>query len=163
MTLLTLQLIFVSLSQLLIQNQKFQVASLTTNLVKASTNEVGSCLSVQNRENILISIINNTMEMLTGLVTVPQCGDGLWYQVAYLNMNDSMQQCPSNWMERSTPVRTCGRPTNTGASCPGEYFSTKSLQYSRVGELLDTKMEAQTVLIEAHHAALMSLTLTELV
>ena len=70
--------------------------------------------------------------MLTGLVAVPQCGDGLWYQVVHLNMNDSMQQCPSNWMDRSTPVRTCGRPTNTGASCPGEYFSTKSLQYSKV-------------------------------
>ena len=35
-------------------------------------------------------------------------------------------------MEISTPVRTCGRPTSTGASCPGEYFSTRSLQYSKV-------------------------------
>ena len=47
-------------------------------------------------------------------------------------MNDSTQECPSNWMEISTPVRTCGRPTSTGPSCPGEYFSTRSLLYSKV-------------------------------
>ena len=52
--------------------------------------------------------------------------------MAYLNMNDSTQQCPPNWMEIDTPVRACGRPTSTGASCPGEYFSTGSLQYSKV-------------------------------
>ena len=134
MTLLTLELIVIccSLSQLL---EFSRVAALTTNLVTVSTNdsEVGSCLLAHNRASILSSMNNNIIETLTELVTVPQCGDGLWYQVAYLNMNDSTQECPFNWMEGSTPsVRGCGRPTSTGASCSGEYFSTGSLQYSKV-------------------------------
>ena len=93
--------------------------------------EVGSCPSPE-QEYALLQINCNISSILAGLMAVPQCGDGLWYQVAYLNMNDSSQECPSNWIEISTPVRTCGRPTSTGASCPGEYFSTRSLQYSNV-------------------------------
>ena len=31
-----------------------------------------------------------------------------------------------------TPVRTCGRPTSAGGSCPGVQYSVKSLQYSKV-------------------------------
>ena len=81
----------------------------------------------------VISHINSTISsLLTELKTVPQCGDGLWYRVAYLNMSDSTQQCPSNWREISTPVRTCGRPMTTRASCSGEYFSARALRYSKV-------------------------------
>ena len=47
-------------------------------------------------------------------------------------MSDSTQQCPPNWTEISTPVRTCGRPTSIGASCSSEYFSTRALQYNKV-------------------------------
>ena len=93
--------------------------------------EVGSCPSPEQKESALSQINDNTLPFLSRLKVVPQCGDGLWYRVAYLNMNDSTQECPSNWME-GTPVRTCGRLTSEGASCSGEYFSTRSLQYSKV-------------------------------
>ena len=97
-----------------------------------STNQVGSCLSVQNRESTLLSVNNDIMDTLAGLTAVPQCGEGMWYCVAYLNMNNSTQQCPPNWKEIDAPVRACARPTSSGASCSGEYFSTGSLQYSKV-------------------------------
>ena len=102
---------------------------LTSNSVMILTYQVGFCPSV---ENTLLSARNNTLLIINRLKAVPECGDGLWYRVAYLNMSDSTQECPSNWMEISKPVRTCGQPTSTGASCPGEYFSTRSLVYNKV-------------------------------
>ena len=80
MILLTLQLIIISLSQLV----GFQEA-LTINQLITSTNDsqVGSCLSVQNREKILLSTNENIIEILTESESLlPQCGAGLmWYRV----------------------------------------------------------------------------------
>ena len=93
--------------------------------------EVSSCPSSE-QENALSQIYRSISSILAGHMAVPQCGDGLWYQVAYLSTNDSTQECPSNWRKINAPVRTCGRPTSTAASCFSEYFSTRSLQYSKV-------------------------------
>jgi hypothetical protein len=94
------------------------------------------CLSTAEQENsVLLQIRNNTSSILAGLLTVPQCGDGLWYRVAHIHMNDSTQDCPSNWKQiNDIPVRACGRPTSTGPGvrCIGEYFSTRGLQYGKV-------------------------------
>ena len=92
----------------------------------------GPCPSLEEQMSALLQIRNNISDIVSELETIPQCGEGLWYQVAYLNMNDSTQVCPSNWAEISTPVRTCGRPTSAVASCPGVKFSSRSLQYSKV-------------------------------
>ena len=60
------------------------------------------------------------------------CGPGEWRQVAYLNMSDPTQQCPSAWREYNTGgVRACGRPSTSGGSCPAKTYST-SFQYRRV-------------------------------
>jgi hypothetical protein len=168
MTLLTLRLIIIILSQLL----TFQEATLTINQVIVSANDPqeASCLSVKNREKILSSINDNIMEILE--FSLPQCGDGLWYRVAYLNvMSDTMQQCPSNWMERSTRVRACGRPTSTGPGvrCLGEYFSTRGVQYGKVCGRIIGYQEGSADTFERFGPArissllLMSLTLMELV
>ena len=88
-----------------------------------------SCL----QRSAVLQLTNNYISAITaGLKLVPQCGEGLWYQVAYLNMSDSTQVCPSNWAEIGTPVRTCGRPTSAGGSCPGVQYSVNSLLYSKV-------------------------------
>ena len=86
------------------------------------------------QESVVLHISTNIISpFLSGLKRVPQCGDGLWYRVAHLNMSNSTHQCPSPWMEiRSTSVRTCGRSTSTDASCSSEKFSTRALQYSKV-------------------------------
>ena len=61
---------------------------------------------------------------------VTECGDGLWCQVAYLNMTDPSQQCPPAWREYNTSgVRACGRPASN--NCPSTLFPTNQ-QYSRV-------------------------------
>ena len=74
---------------------------------------VGSQCRSPKQENALLKINTTISSILAEVKTVPQCGDGLWYQVAYLNMSDSTHQCPTNWTEISTPVRTCGRPTRS--------------------------------------------------
>ena len=60
------------------------------------------------------------------------CGTGLWRKVAYLNMSDPTQQCPSAWSEYNTGgVRACGRPSTSGGSCPATTYSI-DFEYSRV-------------------------------
>lgn len=56
---------------------------------------------------------------------IPQCGEGLWNRVAYLNMSDPSQHCPSNWSEfTSLGVRACRRQPSPGVgSCCGVFFS----------------------------------------
>ena len=66
--------------------------------------------------------------------SLPECGDGLWYRVAYLNMTDPSQQCPPAWREYNTSgVRACGRPVSNviNGTCPSMFYSTNR-QYSRV-------------------------------
>ena len=54
-----------------------------------------------------------------------------WRRVAYLNMSDPSQQCPSVWQEITTPHRVCGRRYNR-ASCEGLTYTTGSEQYDQV-------------------------------
>ena len=57
---------------------------------------------------------------LTGM----PCGAGLWYNVAYLNMSDSAQNCPTNWRQYNTNgVRACGR-LNDNDGCSSVHFPT---------------------------------------
>ena len=84
------------------------------------------------RENINSILNEQQFEIIVSLV--PECGNGSWYRVAYLNMTDPSQQCPPTWREYNTSgVRACGRPVSddiTG-SCPSTFYRTDG-QYSRV-------------------------------
>ena len=65
----------------------------------------------------------------TSLQIQTSCGPGLWYHVAYLNMSNPAEQCPSAWREyNSGGVRACGRPASTSESCPGVRYSTHFTQ-----------------------------------
>ena len=65
------------------------------------------------------------------------CGcnsSGGWARVAYLNMTDPTQQCPSPWIlqtHSSEPRRLCGR-SSSGASCASVTYSTFGINYSHV-------------------------------
>ena len=63
--------------------------------------------------------------------TEHSCGGSGWRRVAYLNMSDPSQQCPSVWQEITTPHRVCGR-RSTSASCEGLTYTTGSEQYDQV-------------------------------
>ena len=51
----------------------------------------------QVTEEILHQIRRNISNTLSKLLSgpVPECGDGIWYRIAYLNTTDPSQQCPS--------------------------------------------------------------------
>ena len=99
--------------------------------------ESGYCLTAQQRVNTIKQIrgyVNNILneQQFEIIVTVaPECGDGLWYRVAYLNMTDPSQQCPPVWREYNTSgVRACGRPVNS-RGCHTALHNTNG-SYSRV-------------------------------
>ena len=97
-----------------------------------------TCPSEAQRETLRNEIKNTTQSLLRESV-VPQlstqssysCGGSGWRRVAYLNMSDPSQQCPSVWQEITTPHRVCGRSNTTG-SCEGLNYTTGSGQYDQV-------------------------------
>ena len=69
-------------------------------------------------------------------VIVPRigCGEGDWYRVAYLNMSDPSQQCPSAWREDSSHgIRVCARPVVSESTphCLSALY-TVDRQYTKV-------------------------------
>ena len=96
---------------------------------------------VRNKvDNATLSLLQETVVPLlqTQLPTRPpaeqnfSCGGSTgWRRVAYLNMSDPSQQCPSLWREITTPHRVCGRRSPT-RSCEGVNYTTGGEQYSQV-------------------------------
>ena len=57
------------------------------------------------------------------------CNSTGWARVAYLNITDTSQQCPSAWRLLTTP-RRCAR--TTADSCDSAMFSSNGIRYSHV-------------------------------
>lgn len=90
------------------------------------------CPSQEERKNALLNIRNDAWRTLANFTFIPECGDGLWKRVAYLNMSDPLEQCPSAWRLYSTNgVRACGRPGTSRQSCPAVVYPTGQ-HYQRV-------------------------------
>ena len=95
-----------------------------------------TCPSEEQRERVRNEVDTATLRLLRESV-VPllqdySCGGSTgWRRVAYLNMSDPFQQCPSVWKEITTPHRVCGRRSTVG-SCEGVTYSTGSEQYNQV-------------------------------
>ena len=86
-----------------------------------------------NISNTLTQLDNKYSDSIISLLH-PQsyCGPGPWYRVAYLNMSNPVEQCPSAWREyNSSGVRACGRPVSTLGSCRGVQYSNFN-HYRRV-------------------------------
>ena len=65
-------------------------------------------------------------------VEVTDCGTKEWHRVAYLNMSDPSQLCPSAWRKYNIgQFRVCGRPVSSGASRPSQIYPV-GRQYSKV-------------------------------
>ena len=98
---------------------------------------VHACPSTQLRASAQANISSRIQNLLRNVIipaiqVAPQCGAGIWRQVAYLNMSDPTQQCPQNWREYSSPARACGRRVTTSPSCPSATFSNGGRSYSKV-------------------------------
>ena len=94
-----------------------------------------TCPSEEQRERVRNEVDNITLSLLRESV-VPllqgySCGGSGWRRVAYLNMSEPSQQCPSVWREYTTPHKVCGRRSSTG-SCEGVNYTTGSEQYDQV-------------------------------
>ena len=97
------------------------------------------CPSEAQQEGLRNEVYNDTQRLLQESV-VPllqqtldfSCGGSTdWRHVAYLNMSDPSQHCPSVWREYTTPFRVCGRRSSSGG-CEGVAYSTSSVQYDQV-------------------------------
>ena len=92
-----------------------------------------TCPSEEQREMVRNEVDNATLSILRESV-IPllqgySCGGSTgWRRVAYLNMSDPTQQCPSVWREIT---RVCGR-RSTSPSCEGLNYTTGGEQYDQV-------------------------------
>ena len=92
-------------------------------------NANGSCVSEQQMESIYQKI-KDAIELLK---QANSCGPGLWTRIAYLNMSDPSQHCPSNWNKSDTNgVRVCGRPSASRDMCHGTFYSSGGRTYTKV-------------------------------
>ena len=62
------------------------------------------------------------------------CGsEGGWTRLAYLDMTDSTENCPSGFkLYQSGGVRACGRATSSVGSCVSVQFPSNGISYSQV-------------------------------
>jgi hypothetical protein len=59
----------------------------------------GSCATAKSRQDAIASIETAVKMNIADVVSVSECGDGLWYSVSRLDMTDPQQQCPTGWRE----------------------------------------------------------------
>ena len=58
--------------------------------------------------------------------------DGPWTRIGYLNMNESLHNCPPNWLEYTkSGMRTCRR-RSSGASCDSVIIPSMNIPYSEI-------------------------------
>ena len=128
--------VLLSLSVIILQQQQFTEAA-TLSLVsipQPENGEVGVCPVQEKRDEVIQNITADIMDIIRDMyvLLIHNCGEGEWYRVAYLNMSDPTQQCPSVWREyNSSGVRACGRPASSSGGCPGTFYTTRR-QYSKV-------------------------------
>lgn len=98
---------------------------------------IGSCPSSQSeknikeaarvREEIRLTLRDEVNPVLTNDYGPPcTCGEpGQWTKIAYINMSNPNEQCPSGWTRTyTTPVRGCGHLTS---GCSSATFSAAAL------------------------------------
>ena len=66
------------------------------------------------------------------VLTNHPCGSGVWKRAAYLNMSDTLQECPTGWREYTEPIQSCGQPVTSSGSCLPTFIQIENFEYSRV-------------------------------
>ena len=97
-----------------------------------------SCKEIKERQAlspsgyyILVALNGGAYETYCNMGTL--CGSGRgWTRLAYLDMSDATQNCPSGFrLYQSGGVRACGR-TNSGAGCVSVQFPSNGISYSQI-------------------------------
>ena len=130
-------------------------------LIIPPVNIVPSCGAHPGVDEILQQIRSNISDILNefDIQVVPECGYGLWYRVAYLNMTDPSQQCPGAWMEYNTSgVRACSyrRPVSGSENCSATFYSIDQ-QYSKVcGRVISYQVGTPDGFLQFHNVTNLS-------
>ena len=98
----------------------------------------GSCppqsLRDAARQNLSQSVRNLLLRRQNTSSTHP-CGSGQWTRVAYLNMSDPSQQCPSSWrLFSANGVRACGRFISSG--CYSQFYTVQQSYRKVCGQII---------------------------
>ena len=127
---LTIAVILLSIKQL--ETIEYSADRLAVDVIVVSGENPNSCAAMQERQETIQKILNNIKSNIP--TTAIECGEGMWYQIASLNMTDPQQQCPTGWREYSeSSVRACGRPvynSSTGSCANVSYIIDR--QYTNV-------------------------------
>ena len=70
---------------------------------------------------------------ITTLHNISACGGYGWKRVAFLNMTNPDQTCPTAWrLYEQDSIRACGRQESNTGSCDSVLFSTGGYEYTQV-------------------------------
>ena len=109
-----------------------QLDTAQTNISHISTELNAAKCNITSMQSQVVNLQMQVASLRTQVGYLHPCGPGEWHRVAYLNMSDPTQQCPSAWSEYNTGgVRACGRPSSSGTSCAAMTYSI-DFQYKRV-------------------------------
>uniref|UniRef100_A0A1X7TJ36 Fibrinogen C-terminal domain-containing protein n=2 Tax=Amphimedon queenslandica TaxID=400682 RepID=A0A1X7TJ36_AMPQE len=97
-----------------------------------------SCQEIKNKQPnspsgvyLLKTATNGTQSVYCNMGTLCGSGGG-WTRLAYLDMSDATQNCPSGFrLYQSGGVRACGK-TNSGAGCVSVQFPSNGISYSQI-------------------------------
>ena len=94
-----------------------------------------SCKEIKERQPLSPSgyyILAGTYSTYCNMGTLCSSGGG-WTRLAYLDMTDATQNCPSGFrLYQSGGVRACGRPVTNSGSCVSVQFPSNGISYSQI-------------------------------
>ena len=98
-----------------------------------------SCQEIKNKQPnspsgvyLLETATNGTQYVYCNMEELCGSGGG-WTRLAYLDMSDSTENCPSGFrLYQSGGVRACGRETSSVGSCTSVQFPSNGISYSQV-------------------------------
>ena len=127
-----LALVFASLLNAAVAQQSSETSPVRIDPVLIGARSApGSCLS----DDILKPARRNTsaaVQQVLSEVLTATCGGPGWRLAVSLDMADPSQQCPSPWIETTTPVRSCFKGSGHGGGCLGVRFPVSGSTYNRV-------------------------------
>ena len=112
---------------LLLYNSSFNVLAQSCEDIKNKQNDISSGMYLlKNPNNGSTYNAYCNMDELCG-------SEGGWTRLAYLDMSDAKQNCPSGFrLYQSGGVRACGRPVTISGSCVSVQFPSNGISYSQV-------------------------------
>ena len=71
-------------------------------------------------------------ELRTIISQLYPCGDPGWTRIAFLNMTDTSNSCPSPWFQVQEFTRSCRKSRPNTAGCASVFYNTSGNSYNRV-------------------------------